>query len=230
MFDRLIVGQWKRLITDWDRREQIIDQSAGHLKVDVAGDDQSRVVRQIVLAMKVLDIFDHRIVDILNAADGPALIGRVSMGHEVQFLDGFSIGTVADPQLKLFNHDRALIVKIDLGDRQAGHAVRFQPQRQRKLVGWQRLIIGGYINRGISIYDAPSRRNELAHAAFRQIWRAFKHHVFKQMGESASAFGVIGSADLIPDINRNCWRRNIARQNDLQTVVQNVLLNIQPLA
>ena len=180
--------------------------------------------------MEVLDIFNQRIIDILDAADDPALIGRVGIGNAKQFLNSFSVGIVADSKLKLFNHDGALIVEIDLGNRQTSHAVGFQPQSQRKLVGWQSLIIGGYVNRGIGVEDAAGSCDEVVDAAFGQMRRAFKHHVFKQMGKAALAFGVIGAADPIPDIHGNGWRRSIAHQNDFQTVVQRVLLNIQLLA
>jgi hypothetical protein len=58
----------------------------------------------------------------------------------------------------------------------------------------------------------------------RNVLGAFEHHVFKEMSEAGVAYGFVGGAHVVPDIDGDEREAVIFGQNDLKAVVELVFL------
>ena len=179
--------------------------------------------------MKLDDIFNPRLIDIIDITDCGSLIRFIRIRHGDERLDRCAIRTVVIAALQLLNDNGALIVQILLRHIQAAHAIGFNPKRQRQLMRGHSVVISGVIAADISIGRAAHWFQQLIHRPARHMRRALEHEMLEQMREAAFAFGVVRRADAIPNIDRHSRRRCIAHQDDFQPVVQRILLQIQLL-
>src|SRR6266576_5848882 len=138
-----------------------------------------------------------------------------------------SVRNVLQALPALVSHDVLLgrkILLIELVD-QISHAVRLEPERERQLVGRNRLEIIGAVEIGGAIVFAGTSAFEITEMLVGfHVSRPLKHHVLEEMREPGAARLLIRRPNVVPDIDRYQGKSVILREDDLESVSELVLL------
>jgi hypothetical protein len=121
-------------------------------------------------------------------------------------------------------------LKVDLGEihgrQEKSHPVRIEPQRQLQRIRGQDLVVVGAVFRSRPVIVGTSRFEKLVERTDRNVLRAHEHYVLEQVGKSGSAYLLVARPDVIPCVNRDDRGRVILVENDLETVRELVLLEL----
>src|SRR5262249_24573255 len=111
-----------------------------------------------------------------------------------------------------------LILEVFLADIERAHAISFQPQAHLNAIAWQRFVIVGVIEIGVTVRIAAVGFDKLYVIKLLHVRRTLKHHVLKQVGKPCSAFGLNAKTNVVVDGNSNYWSIMVLRDYDFQTV------------
>ena len=157
--------------------------------IDVAGQNQHRVGRAIILAEPILDIIERSRVQILHRPDRTPAIG-VSHGEQPLQRAVFdqAIRLIVAAAL-LVLHDAALLVEFFLGyhAEQMPHAVRFHPQRHFQRRGRDVLKVVGAVEPGRSVHRGGADFVKWLEILVIVIFRTVEHQVFEKMSKTGLA-------------------------------------------
>src|SRR6476661_7580058 len=121
----------------------------------------------------------------------------------LHLLEHRTVRLIVHRPASLVLHDVPLGVELLLRHcrEQITHAIRFQPQRQGKLVRRNGLEVVGALEPGRSVEGTASALNQLEMLVRAYVRRALKEHVLEQMGESGSSRLLIRRPNMVPEIN-----------------------------
>ena len=194
---------------------------AAHLvRLDVAGDDQDRVLGRVeapVVGERVLAI---EALDLVHPADDRRAVGMVHeqrRRHRLRKL-GRRIGL--DPHAALLEHDVALGRDHRLVEDEAGHAVGLELHHGPEVLAGDALEIGGVVVGGEGVLLAAERRDDLAELARRVPARALEHQMLEEMGDAGLADRIVGRAVAVPDHVRDDGHAAVGHDHHLESVVE----------
>jgi hypothetical protein len=167
-----------------DRPEVPLGQPPDLACVDVAGDNQDRVVRGIVRAVEVHRVPPRQPGDLVLRADGRPAIGaaRVKGGHEL-LREGTA--RVAFHHLPaLLDHDFALRENVRLGRSEVDHAIGFHAHHQVEPVRRNALEVGGVVDRGEGVVAPAILRDDPAELTLGELVRGLEHEVLEEMPDA----------------------------------------------
>ena len=143
---------------------------------------------------------------------------------------GQPVGRVLDALAPLVPHHVLLVgehLLVELVEQEA-HPITLQPQRQLELIGRQVLEIVGAIETGGAVHERCAGALEVLEVhVLADVTRALEHHVLEQVGETGAARGLLGRADVIPNIHADDGEAAVLVEDHLETVRELVLLVVE---
>ncbi len=205
-----------------DAPERLRDERERLLRVELAGDEQHRVVGLVVHVVEALQVRDRHVLDVAAVADRGARVGVPVVGHALQALEQHLEGRVL-PLLVLVAHHRHLAVEVAPGDERADHAVALERDRPRQVVVArpEDVVVVGAVEPGGAV-EAHATLVELA-VDVRVVRRALEHHVLEQVRHARLAVVLEAAADEVGDVDRDRGLRGVREEQHLEAVGQAVL-------
>jgi hypothetical protein len=195
----LAAGQRRRRARD--RREVLVDPGIELARIEVAGDDEGGVVRPVVGAVEGDDVGDRRRIEVLDAADHAAAVRMAQVGPGAHLLEEAAVGRGQDPLPVLLLHHRALGAEVGLVDAQVGEPLGLGPEQRLEMVRRHHRLVGGDVLAGEGVVLAADVLGEAVELLALHVLRALEHDVLEEMREARLAFGVVGAADVVPDLD-----------------------------
>ena len=208
-------------------REILIDQAAQLRGVEVADNDERRVVRGVVGIEKGLDVRNLRRIEIGHRPDDGVGVREAARAVErprQAIGERSRIGLIVDAQAALFFHRLPLVIEVVFRDGERAHAVGLEPQRQVQPVRRDRLEVIGAILGGAAVVGAPRALHQLPVLRFLHVRRPFEHHVLEEVREARAAGALVARAHLVPHIDRHDGGRVILGVDDVESVGERELL------
>ncbi len=179
--------------TSRDVTEILGDQFAGFGFVDIARQDQDRVVRAIVVDEPLAHRLHAGGIQVSHRADGRVTIG-VTFGEQgfQRGIIGQAIGLVV--ALALFVLDNtALQIQHLLAHlaQQVPHAVRFQVKGIFQRRGRHGLEVVGTVKPGGAVQSRRASGIQGLDVRMRAVFRTAEHQVLEQVGKAGRALGLI---------------------------------------
>ena len=190
-------------------------------RLEVADDDQHRVVRRVEGLEEVRDVLERGGVEVLQVAVEVVGVVPVRVGVLRQVEPGESaVGPVQDVDLDLVLDDFLLVLEVVGRDREALHAVGLGPERGLERVRGDDLEVVGEVEAGRAVEDAAVGLDELDELHLPEVLRALEHHVLEEVGEAGAVLGLDAEADVVVDRDDGHGSRRVPREDDLQSVGQ----------
>ena len=145
---------------------------------------------------------------------------------EERFLDD-SVGLVLHALPALVAHDVLLVRQRAGGDllQQIAHPVRLEPERQLEPIRRHGLEVVRPVEAGRAVQVAGAGALEqLDVLVARHVLRALEHHVLEQVREAGAPGGLVGRADVIPQVDGRQGQPVVLGEDHGQAVGQRVLL------
>ena len=188
-----------------DIAEIALDQRTGLGDVDVAGEDQDRVVGAVALAEPALHRLQRGGVKIAHRADRRVPVG-MAFGEKALELGIFdhSVGLVVALALLVLD-DSALVVQRFHRQcaEQVAHPVALKIERllERRLRHGLEII--GAVEPGRAVEIGRAHRAGVGEVIARSVLGAVEHDVLEQVGEAGAAGGLVLRSDIVPDADRD---------------------------
>ena len=228
-FARLLVGVGEldlrpgRLGPARDRPEVLLDLLFGVLGIEVAGQREDRVVRHVVGVVKLPELFQRGLVDVLHAADGHPGIRTAGEHHLGKLLEQAAVGLVVVGAAAFLLDDLALGVHADLLHLAVPHAFALDPEREAHVVGGQVEVEVGAVEAGGGVQTAARAGDELVQLAAGDVVAALEHQVLEEVRETRAVGTLVLAADVVEHVAGNDRDRVVGREDDVQAVGQVVL-------
>src|SRR5262249_23574064 len=87
-----------------------------------------------------------------------------------------------------------------------------------EIVGRNRLVVIGAVVGGRTVVAPTDAFRQLVVQAIRHVTGTRKHHVFEEVRKAGAAGSLVLRAHVIPDVDRDRWRRLINRKDHGETV------------
>ena len=193
---------------------------ADFLLVDVAGDDQDRVVWRVEAPVEGKRVLAVELLDFMVPADHRAAVRVVEIerGHHLLVQARFRV--VGDPHVVFLEHDVTLGQHVLVLQDEAGHAVGLELHHAGQLVARHALEIAGVVGRGEGVLVAADLEYGLGELASGMLGGPLEHQVFEKVREPRLAGRLVGGADLVPDHLRHDRRAMVLDHHDLQAVAE----------
>ncbi len=160
-----------------------LHQRADFSRLDVARDDQDRIVRRVEALVEGERILAVELLDLLVPADHRAAVGMVEIERGHDLLGQPRIRIVGDAHVEFFQHDVALGQHVLILEDETGHAVGLELHHAGELVARHALEIAGVIVGGESVLVATDLEYGLGELAGRMFGGALEHQMFEEMRE-----------------------------------------------
>src|SRR5690606_12202591 len=122
----------------WYRTKPFLRQTLYLVRLYASGHDEDRVVGDIELVKKSLDVVHRGFFDMPDLlADRRPAIGMRLIRQRAELKPYVAIGLIEIALLKLFNDHVSLHLQYLGIEAQTQHPVRFQPEGGFEIVGWQ---------------------------------------------------------------------------------------------
>ena len=210
-----------------DRAEILLGQKTHLFRIDIAGNDEDRVVRRVPLAIERQRVLGAEPLDLGFPADRRDAVGVVQKQRRNQLFVQQRGGLVIDPHAPLFEHDIALRTHPRIVEDEAGHAVRFEPHQHFQPVAGDGLVIAGIVRRGECIVPPAGLRDKLRELARRDCFRPLEHQMFEKMGDARLSARIVGGADPIPDGLRHRRDPMVRQHDNLHAVGEGEALDLE---
>ena len=203
-----------------DAPEVLVDPGVGLRRIEIADDDQHRVVRPVVGRVKSDHVVERRRAQVLRIADHAATV-RV---HRVRFaIHQFVEHPVRLGQnalIVLADHDVALGVEVLLGDGQRAQAVGFGPQQRLEIVRRHDLVVVGDVVGGERVVEPADVLGEPVDRLGPGVLRPLEHQVLEEVREARATRRIVLAADAIADVDRDRRDAMILHEQHAQAVGQ----------
>ncbi len=210
-----------------DRPEVLVDELPGRLLVEIADQDQGRVVRLVIGVVEALAFGRRDLLQILDRADGRPAVGVLGVGERAELLDRLADRIVVDAQALLLLDDVALGVDRRRKELQVPHPLRLQLQREPDVRRRHRVVVGGQILGGEGV-DLPAHLLQQPGVLLgRNVLGPLEHHVLEHVGDAANADVLVLRSDVIENLHRRDGRLVIGEEEHLQPVRQRPALDVQ---
>ena len=155
--------------------------------VEVAGDRDHDVVRDVVGAEEVEAGVDADLLDVALPADRRRAVGVRDEREREQRLDHLALRVVLAAHAALLEHDLALGVEHLGRDHEVPEALRLELDHEREMLGRDVLEVHRDVARGVGVAARAARAEQrVAHLAGHAL-AAAEHHVLEEMGDAGPA-------------------------------------------
>ena len=180
--------------------EVLADPRLGLLHVEVAGDRQHGVARDVVGVEEPLKLRRLGLAELVHVADRRPLVVRVAVRQAEEVHEQLAVRRVDCPLQILLVHDVPLGRELDLVDLEARHAVGLQPQRHLQRVVGHRVDVRRLVEAREGVGVAADAVDELHVPLAGHVLAAAEHHVLEHVRKALA----VGRP-------RPCCRRGRAR-------------------
>ncbi len=199
----------------------MVDPAVQLRGIEIAGDDQHRIVRPVIGGVEGAHVLDRRRVEILDAANPGPRIGMHIVGDHRQIeVEEPAVGLGEHPAPELLLHHVALGVEEALLDDQRAHPLRLRPEQALQMVGRDDLVIIGVVVVGRGVVEAADILGQPVELLGHHVPRRLEHHMFEQMREAGASARIVLGADIVPDLHRDVGGVGVADRIDAQSVGQ----------
>jgi hypothetical protein len=216
-------GLERRLRPARDRPVPLLDPRSRLLQVEVAGDDEARVVRRVVRLEKVDDVLVARRREVFHRPDrGPVVgvAGRVErlpedrVGHPVRPV------LVALAPLVLDHVALAVDALGRHGVEERGHPVGVEVEREFEAVGRGVGRVVRPVARGRAVGAAAGFFEPRVDGALRDVARALEHEVLEQVGEARPPRLLAPAPNVVPRVDGDDRNGGVAVEDHVEPVVE----------
>ncbi len=207
-------------------REVLRDRSARGRRVEVARDHEHGVVRRVVGVEERLRVLERRGIEVCEVAVEivgiePVRVRDLRHREPGESAIGLVHGRVAD----LVLHHALLVLEVRLRDRERLHAVGFGPQHRLQHVRRHDLVVVRVVEARRAVQHAAVALDQADEFHLPEIPGTLEHQVLEQMCEAGAAARLDAKADVVVHADGHGRRRRVARQHDLETVVELVVVD-----
>ena len=221
--------RWSGLPVFGKLPNHFLTRALGVLAVEVAGDDQGRVARHVPLLVEADDVIELGRLEILVLADDQIAVGvafRVEQVGDREPGPAVRLVVVALPALVADHVD--LVLQAGPGEerQEVAHAVALDPQRGLEVMGGHHLEVVGAVEVGRAVGGRAEPLEDLEVLVLADVLRALEEHVLEQVSEAAPPRHLVAGADVVPDVDRDQRDAVVLVEDDLETVVELVALEL----
>ena len=205
-----------------DGAEVRLDQLEGPRLVELARDDQERVVRLVVPFVEALQVLGRDALDVAAVPDGRETVVVPEVGRGDDALAEHATGLVLT-HLELVA-DHAELPRQVLGrDPAVHHPVRLHVQGEDQVLVRRRQRLE--VVRAVQPRRAVEARSVVLERSPDVLERvgALEHHVLEQVGHPLLAAALVAGADHVGHVYRELLLGRIGKQEDAQPIVEDVL-------
>ena len=203
-----------------DRAVIALGEDARLGRIDVAGDDQDRVLRRVEARVIGERVLAPESLDLVRPADDRRAVGMMGEQGRLHRLVELGAGIGVAMHAPLLQHHVALRRHHLVGQRQAGHAVGLELHQFGEVLLGDALEIGGVVVAGEGVLLAADLGDAPGELALRVGLGALEHQVFEEMGDARLALRVVGRAVAVPDHVGDHRRPAVGNDDDGQAVVE----------
>ena len=212
-------GVGKRAVVLFGQRPHL---GGGH----IAGDDQDRVARRVVLPVEGDRVVAREPRHLRHPADHRPAIGVGGVERGIHLLGQQARRFIVDAGTAFLLHHRELGRHVLVLQHQIGHAIRFELHDQRQAVLRYALEIAGVILGGERVVVGAVAPDEARKLAGRIPGRALEQEMLEKVGDAGLALRLIGRAYLVPHHVGDDGRAMVGNDDDLHAVAELERLNI----
>ncbi len=203
-----------------ENRPEVMRREPDHLGgIDVAGNDQRRVVGHVVAAVVSVEILPSHPLEIAQPADRRMTVGMSLERRRVHFHLEHLVRVVL-AALELRDDHRALGLDL-VGLVQAiRHPLGLDEEHPVERVTRRRLEVGGLVDPGVAVPAPAELLDDALHLLAGDIRRPLEVHVLDPVRDAREARRLVARADLVPapDGGQRCGMQLL--DEDLQPVVE----------
>jgi len=191
--NRTSVRIFRHIFASRNGSEVGVNQTLGHVRIEVTRDDQRRVLWTVPDLEEVLHVIECRILEVFVTANGGVMVGVPHRERELhEIFIGLTIRAVLVALTPLISNHLTLVVQLGLvqDGQEVPHSVALHEQCQRQLLrGNTFKIVGPLGVRGA--VDTRSHSVERLKVFARAVKTPLEHQVLKQVREAREAFGLV---------------------------------------
>ena len=210
-----------------DRAVVLLGQRPQLRGIDVAGDDQHRIVGRIPGPVEGERILAAVGLHLMAPADHRQPVGVVVELGRVQLLAKAGAGIVVGPLRALLEDHAALAQHLVVVEHQIGHAVGFHAHDQLEAVLGDGLEVAGVVGAGERVLVAAVAGDDARELPGLQVLGPLEHEVLEEVGEPRLAERAVGRAHLVPDVVADHRRPPVGHHHHLHAVVESEGLGLE---
>jgi hypothetical protein len=196
-----------------------LDLTQGIVGVDVADDDERRVVGNVEASVMTVQVVARHRLEIGQPANGRMTIGMRLERRRRDLLIEEDVGIVL-PTLKLRDDDRALRLAVIRVIQAAGHPLRFDEQHAIEGVARRRLQVRRLVDPRVAVPASAELLDDALHLVAGDVLGPLEVHVLDPVGGAGESGALVPRADLVPAPHGGERRRVLFPHQHLQTVVE----------
>ena len=192
--------------TGFDVAEPVFNTGLRFHRIDVPGDNEARVVREIVRPEEIDDVLITRRREVGHRADCGPVIGVIG-GIEV-LIEQYRcepVRTVLVPLAALVFDDRAL--RVHLGGRhgidEISHPVGFEEEREVRGITRDVLEVVGPLGARRRVVLSSRSLEPLVEFSLGGVFRTHEHQVLEKMREPGASGLLARRSDMVPEVYRH---------------------------
>ena len=200
--------------------EVLGDLGLGRGQIDVAGQDQHRVVRSVPGAEPRFHVVERGGVEVVHRTDRAVVIGMAArIQLAVDLVVGLAVGLILALPLLVLHH-AALLVEHLLVDRseEVAHAIGLHPQRHVDRGCRHVLEIVRAIEPGRAVHVGAANQFERREIFAGCILRAVEHQMLEEVREPAPTGRLVFAAHVVPDVHRDDRRLAVGVHHHTEAV------------
>jgi hypothetical protein len=211
------------------RAEILVDPAVELFVVEVADDDERRVVGAIKIGVKLPHVFERGGVQVLDAADAGPPVGVRSEGLRVeQQVEEAAVRGREHALAVLLLHHVALGLEGRVVNDERTHPLGLGPQQRLRVVRGDDLPVDRHVVAGRGVVDAAHVLGQAIHHLRLHVLRRLEHEVLEEMREAAAALGVVLRPDLVPDLYGDGRAGAVGRRQHAQAVRERAVAELKP--
>ena len=202
-----------------DRREILLDPAIERGRIEIARDDEDRIVGPVISGVEGAHIVDRRGIEVGDAADHPAGIRVMLIGErrQIERIE-LAIGPGEHRLAEFLLHHVAFGGEAGRIDDQRGHAVGLGEQQPLQVVGGDDLEIIGVIVAGRGVVIAADILGQPVELLGVEVARRLEHQMLEQMRKARTPARIVAPADIVPHLHRDIGGRGVADRIDAQAI------------
>ena len=198
-----------------DRGEVLLDPALRLRRVEIADDDEHRVVGRVEGLEELRHVLERGGVEVLQVAVEVVRVVPILVGvlRQVEPREA-AVGLVEDVDPDLVLDDLLLVLEVLPGDREALHPIGLGPERGLERVRGHDLEVVGEVEARRAVQEPAVGLHELDELHLPEVLGALEHHVLEEVGEPGAVLGLDAESDVVVDRHDRQRRRRVPRQHD----------------
>ena len=204
-----------------------LDQHSRGSRLEVTGDDERGVLRAVEPIVEAADVRQRGRLQVVERSDDLPAVGMIR-GIEVGVDHGgrVAVGPVVVALALLVLDDLFLVLEARLVHRvdEEAEPIRLHPEHAFECVLRHHRVVDRRVVRRAAVEGAAERRDTVDEATRPDVLGVLEKQMLEQVREAGPARRLSGRPDVIEHRHRHDWVRMVLVQHDLETVVEDVVL------